>query len=237
MVILPAVDLIEGQAVRLFQGDYGQKTVYENDPVSVALRFADAGARFIHIVDLDGAKTGKTENFDVIRRMIRASFLKAEVGGGIRSFETVDRYLEAGAERIVLGTKAVTDPDFLQKALETYGDRIAVGADLRDGKVSIRGWTEDSGESGEEFCKRMSSAGLKTLICTDISRDGAMQGTNHQLYRQLMKVCSCDLIASGGVSSVDEVVRLKNEGLAGAILGKALYTGAIDLKQAIEVCT
>ena len=236
MVILPAVDLIEGQAVRLYQGDYSRKTVYENDPVSVAQRFAEAGARFIHIVDLDGAKTGKTENHDVIRRMIRSSGLNAEVGGGIRSFEAVDRYLDAGAERIVLGTKAVTDPDFLQKALEMYGDRIAVGADLRDGNVAIRGWTEDSGESGEEFCKRMSAAGLKTLICTDISRDGAMQGTNHQLYRQLMKVCACDLIASGGVSSVEEVVRLKNEGLAGAILGKALYTGAIDLKQAIEVC-
>ena len=236
MVILPAVDLIEGQAVRLYQGDYSQKTVFENDPVSVAKRFAEAGAHYIHIVDLDGARTGQTENYDVIRRMIRSSGLKAEVGGGIRSFESVDRYLDAGAERIVLGTKAVTDPGFLQEALELYGDRIAVGADLRDGNVAIRGWMEDSGESGEEFCKRMSAAGLKTLICTDISRDGAMRGTNHQLYRQLMKVCACDLIASGGVSSLEEVIRLKNEGLAGAILGKALYTGAIDLKQAIEVC-
>ena len=236
MVILPAVDLIGGQAVRLYQGDYSQMTVFENDPVSVAGRFADAGARFIHIVDLDGARTGRSENFDVIRKMILSSGLKAEVGGGIRSFETMDRLLDAGAERVVLGTKAVTDPDFLQKALEKYGDRIAVGADLRDGKVAIRGWTEDSGESGEDFCRRMSETGLRTLICTDISRDGAMQGTNHQLYRRLLKVCKCDLIASGGVSSVDEVVSLKNEGLAGAILGKALYTGAIDLKQAIEVC-
>ncbi len=236
MVILPAVDLISGQAVRLYQGDYSKKTIFESDPVTAAKRFADAGARFIHIVDLDGAKTGKTENFDVIRKMVRETELKAEVGGGIRTFETVDRYLDAGVERIVLGTKAVTDPDFLQEALERYGSRIAVGADLRDGKVAVRGWLEDSGESGEDFCVRMAETGLKTLICTDISRDGAMRGTNHQLYRRLLKVCKCDLIASGGVSSVEEAVLLKNEGLSGAILGKALYTGAIDLKRVIEVC-
>ena len=236
MIILPAVDLIEGQAVRLFQGDYGQKTVYDRDPASVAMRFAAAGAEYIHIVDLDGAREGRPVNDRVIREMIAASGLKAEVGGGIRGFEAVDRLLDAGAERVILGTKAATDPDFAGEAIAKYGDRVAVGADLRDGFVAVKGWTENSGETGEDFCRRMDGLGLKTLICTDISRDGAMKGTNHALYRKLMAVCKCDLIASGGVSSVEEVVRLRDEGLSGVILGKALYTGAIDLKQAIEVC-
>ncbi len=237
MIILPAVDLIGGQAVRLYQGDYDKKTVYDTDPADAALRFVDAGAGYIHIVDLDGARDGSTANFEVIRRMIRLSSLKAEVGGGIRSFDAADRYLDAGAERVILGTKAVTDPEFLRLALERYGDRIAVGADLKDGRVAVKGWLETGNETGEDFCRLMDRLGLKTLICTDISRDGAMRGTNHSLYRRLMKVCGCDLIASGGVSSVEEVRLLKEEGLKGVILGKALYTGAIDLKKAIEVCS
>ncbi len=236
MKILPAVDLIGGQAVRLFRGDYNRKTVFDSDPVGTAMRFADAGAKYIHIVDLDGAKTGETANFEVIRKMIRASSLEAEVGGGIRSFDTADRYLDAGASRIILGTKAVTDPEFLLEAVERYGERLAVGADLKDGKVAVNGWLETSGETGEDFCARMSGIGLKTLICTDISRDGAMNGTNHELYIGLLKVFKNDLIASGGVSSAEEVLTLREEGLAGVILGKALYTGAIDLKKLIEVC-
>ncbi len=236
MIILPAVDLIEGQAVRLYQGDYGQKTVYDTDPTAAAKRFADAGAEYIHIVDLDGARSGETANLDVIRKMICSSGLKAEVGGGIRSLETVERVLKAGPMRVILGTKAVTDSDFASEPIARYGDRIAVGADLRDGFVAVKGWTENSRESGVDFCRRMDLLGLKTLICTDISRDGALRGTNHDMYLELRRFCRCDLIASGGVSSVDEILRLREEGLSGVILGKALYTGAIDLKRAIEVC-
>ena len=236
MNVFPAVDLIGGQAVRLFQGDYSRKTVYDANPVDAALRFSDAGAEHIHIVDLDGAKSGKTDNFAVIRDMVRVSRLRAEVGGGVRSFDTVEKYLDAGVERVIIGTRAVTDPFFVREAIEKYGDRVAVGADIKDGFVAVKGWTEKSPETGEDFCRRMDGLGVKTLIVTDISRDGAMQGTNHDLYRRLTEVCACGIVASGGVSTLEEIRMLREEGLSGVILGKALYTGAIDLKLAIEVC-
>ncbi len=235
MNIFPAIDLYGGKAVRLFKGDYAQMTVYSDDPVSVAKTFRQNGAKFLHLVDLEGAKTGGTSNLAVIRSIVEATDLFVEVGGGIRSLETVKTYLDLGVERVILGTAAVTDPDFLQAALETYGERIAVGVDLKDGFVAIRGWTEQTAYTAEAFFEKMQALGVKTVICTDISRDGAMKGTNRALYRDLAKRCSMDLIASGGVSSLEDVRALADLGLYGAIIGKAWYVGAVDLAEAIEV--
>ena len=236
MRILPAVDLIGGKVVRLFRGSYEEKTVYPLDAVEVACEFARLGARDVHIVDLDGAKSGKSENFAVIEKMIAESGLCAEVGGGIRNLETLEKYLHAGATRVILGTAAVTDPAFLQTALASHGESVAVGVDLKDGAVSIKGWTEDSGRDGLSFCRDMAQKGVRTLICTDISRDGAMRGTNVELYRRLKETLpqSVRLVASGGVSSLDDVRALASLDLYGAIIGKAYYTGDIDLKKAIE---
>ena len=233
MIILPAVDIIEGAAVRLFQGDYAKKKVYDPSPVNVARQFQDCGAKYIHIVDLDGALHGSTSNFDVIRDMISATNLRAEVGGGIRSLETIKRYFDAGVERVILGTAAVNDPDLLSDALRLYGDRVAVGVDIRDGYVAIKGWKELSKDTPIDFCRRMETAGVRTIICTDVSKDGALSGTNHALYAEIRQQCGCDLVASGGISSLQELRQLKEAGLAGAILGKAIYDGRIDLRQAI----
>ncbi len=235
MNIFPAIDLFQGNAVRLYKGDYAQMTVYSDDPVSVALQFRRAGARHLHLVDLEGAKTGFPENRDVIRRIVEAFQGFVEVGGGIRNLETVKAYLSAGVNRVILGTAAVTDPVFLRQALDLYGEKIAVGVDLKDGYVAIKGWTETSSQSAEDFFSKMQALGVSTVICTDISRDGAMQGTNRELYRQLGRKFSIDIVASGGVSSLEDVQALAAMGLYGAIIGKAWYIGAIDLKQAIEV--
>ena len=234
MYIYPAIDLYGGKAVRLFKGDYAQMTVYSDDPVSVAKDFAAAGAKSIHLVDLEGAKTGKPENLTAIRRILDETDLFAEVGGGIRSLETVERYLSIGVGRVILGTAAVTDPAFLEAALAKYGEKIAVGVDLKDGFVAIKGWTEKSALTAAGFFSQMERLGVKTVICTDISRDGAMQGTNRGLYRELSQAYHLELIASGGVSSLEDVLALKAMGLHGAIIGKAYYIGAIDLKQAVE---
>ena len=234
MEIYPAIDLYGGRAVRLYKGDYAQMTVYSDDPVSVAKDFAAAGAKSIHLVDLEGAKTGKPENLTAIRRILDETDLFAEVGGGIRSLETVERYLSIGVGRVILGTAAVTDPAFLEAALAKYGEKIAVGVDLKDGFVAIKGWTEKSALTAAGFFSQMERLGVKTVICTDISRDGAMQGTNRGLYRELSQAYHLELIASGGVSSLEDVLALKAMGLHGAIIGKAYYIGAIDLKQAVE---
>ena len=234
MEIYPAIDLYGGKAVRLYKGDYAQMTVYSDDPVSVAKDFAAAGAKSIHLVDLEGAKTGKPENLTAIRRILDETDLFAEVGGGIRSLETVERYLSIGVGRVILGTAAVTDPAFLEAALAKYGEKIAVGVDLKDGFVAIKGWTEKSALTAAGFFSQMERLGVKTVICTDISRDGAMQGTNRGLYRELSQAYHLNLIASGGVSSLEDVLALKAMGLHGAIIGKAYYIGAIDLKQAVE---
>ncbi len=234
MIILPAVDIIDGSAVRLYQGDYGKKKVYDPDPSAVACRFRDAGAKHIHIVDLDGALHGESRNFSVIRRMISASGLKAEVGGGIRTMETIKRYFDEGVERVILGTAAVNDPKLLEQAVASYGDGIAVGADIRDGVIAIKGWVELSRETPLAFAGRMEEMGVRTLICTDVSKDGALSGTNHALYAELTKACRCNLIASGGITSLDELRRLKENGLWGAICGKAIYDGKIDLREAIS---
>lgn len=237
MLIFPAIDLYAGKAVRLFKGDYAQMTVYSDDPPALAAAFQEAGATCLHLVDLEGAKSGETPNLETVRRIRAAAPLVMEIGGGVRSMAVVDSYLDAGIDRVILGTAAVTDPDFLQAALERYGDRIAVGADFRDGRVAIHGWTATTALDAHDFCRDMERRGVKTLICTDISRDGAMQGANRLLYGALSRELSIDLVASGGVSTLEDVRALRELGLCGAIIGKAYYTGAIDLRRAIEVAT
>ena len=234
MDLYPAIDLYEKKAVRLYKGDYAQMTVYSDNPVSVARDFAAAGARHIHLVDLEGAKNGSNANLEVIARIATSVDLFVEVGGGIRDMAAVERYLSAGANRVILGTAAVTDPEFLEKAVETYVEKIAVGVDLKDGNVAIRGWTERTELSAREFFTRLEKLGVKTVICTDISRDGAMKGTNRELYRELSREFSVNLIASGGVSSLEDVTALRDMGISGAIIGKAYYIGAIDLAQAVK---
>ena len=235
MLIYPAIDLFDGKAVRLYKGDYAQMTVYSDDPVSVALDFQDSGAQWIHLVDLQGAKSGNTDNLSTIRAIKKATNLRCEVGGGIRNMETVETYLNAGIDRVILGTAAVTDNTFLQEAVQRWGEKIAVGIDIKDGFVAIKGWTEKSLLTAEEFFRHVQSVGVRTCICTDISRDGAMQGANHALYHSLSQAYHMDIIASGGVSTLEDVKILARLGLYGAIIGKAYYTGAIDLKTAIEV--
>ena len=235
MVIYPAIDLFDGKAVRLFKGDYAQMTVYNENPVSVALDFKAQGATHIHLVDLEGAKSGTTPNLETVCAIKAATGLFCEIGGGVRSMEVVRRYLEAGIDRVILGTAAVTDEGFLRSAVETYGEKIAVGIDIRDGFVAIKGWTEKSQENAMEFTAKMQKLGIKTLICTDISRDGAMQGANHGLYQELSEKFDMNIIASGGVSSMEDVRRLTAMNIHGAIIGKAYYTGAVHLEEAIEV--
>lgn len=235
MLIFPAIDLYEKEAVRLYKGDYGQKTVYSSDPVSVALDFKKSGATHIHLVDLEGAKTGETPNFDVVCAIKKETGLFCEIGGGIRSMEVIDKYISAGLDRVILGTAAVTNEGFVEEAVEKYGDKIAVGIDIKDGFAAIKGWTESSGIDAFKFCERMEKIGVRTLICTDISKDGAMVGTNRELYKKLSEKFSVDIIASGGVSSLDDVKALRKLNIYGAIIGKAYYTKAIDLSKAIGV--
>ena len=235
MLIYPAIDLYEGKAVRLLRGDYDKMTVYSSEPAELAVTFRDAGAAQMHIVDLEGAKNGTTPNLDVVLKIKETGGLFCEIGGGIRNMAVVDKYLGSGIDRVILGTAAVTDEGFAEKCVEKYGDKIAVGIDVKDGYVAIKGWTEKSNYSAFDFCEKMKKIGVRTLICTDISRDGAMLGTNHSLYRELMAKFDMNIIASGGVSSIDDVKKLAAAGMYGAIIGKAYYTGAIDLKEAVEV--
>lgn len=235
MLIFPAIDLYEGEAVRLYKGDYAAKTVYSTDPVSVALDFKAAGATHAHLVDLEGAKTGGTPNFDVVSAIKRESGLFCEIGGGIRDMDVIERYVAAGLDRVILGTAAVENEDFVREAVGAYGEKIAVGIDIRDGFVATHGWTESSGVDAFTFCEKMQAIGVKTLICTDISKDGAMVGTNRELYRELSRRFSIKITASGGVSTFEDVQALRALDLYGAIIGKAYYTGAIRLSEAIEV--
>lgn len=233
MVIYPAIDLFDGKAVRLFKGDYDKMTIYSENPASVAKDFKNKGATCMHLVDLEGAKKGVPTNQDTIKEIVKAFDGFVELGGGIRSMETVRFYLNAGVNRVILGTAAVKDPVFLEQAVQEYGDKIAVGVDIKDGFVAINGWQEKSQVSAEDFFKRMTDLGVKTIICTDISRDGAMQGANIDLYKALSQNYPIDIIASGGVSSMEDIVALKEMNLHGAIVGKAYYVGAINLEQAI----
>ena len=236
MKLYPAIDLYEGKAVRLFKGQYQQMTVYNENPLEVAMDFQSAGAECIHLVDLEGAKFGTTSNLPVIRRIVEATDLFVEVGGGIRTMETIEAYLSIGVNRVILGTAAVTDRAFLEATLTKYGEKIAVGVDLKDGFVAIKGWTETSQWTADAFFGDLEQLGVSTVICTDISRDGAMQGTNRDLYKDLSQKYRIQLIASGGVSNLEDVKALNAMNLHGAIIGKAYYTGAINLKEALEVC-
>lgn len=235
MKIYPAIDLYDGKAVRLYKGDYRQMTVYSSDPLSVARDFEAAGAEHIHMVDLAGAKDGTTPNFDVVASVARNTSLRVEIGGGVRSEEVVQKYLDAGVDRVILGTAAVTNWDFFCDMARKYPGHIAAGVDVRDGYIAIKGWLETSAVTCFDFCARLLDTGVRTVICTDISRDGAMGGANRSLYGELtQRYPSLDLIASGGVSTLDDVRALRDMGMSGAIVGKAYYIGAIDLKEAIE---
>ncbi len=233
MYIFPAIDLYEGKAVRLLRGDYDKMTVYSERPWEFAADFESKGATHIHIVDLEGAKSGTTPNLHVIEKIISGSNLFVEVGGGIRSMETVEKYLSIGVDRVILGTAAVKDEEFLRAAVEKYGDKIAVGVDIKDGYVAVKGWTEKSDYTFLDFCLKMESIGVDCIICTDISKDGAMMGTNHQLYLELSEKLNLKITASGGVSSLDDVNRLAKLGIYGAIIGKAYYTGDVKIDEAV----
>lgn len=235
MNIFPAIDLYEGKAVRLLKGDYAKMTVYSENPQEIAKDFENQGAKFLHIVDLEGAKDGTTPNINTIEKIIKNCNLFTEVGGGIRSLEVIEKYINIGVDRVILGTAAVTDEPFLIEAVKKYGDKICVGADIKDGFVAIKGWVEKSEINCFDFCEKMQNIGVKTIICTDISKDGAMKGTNHELYTELSEKFSINIIASGGVSSIKDVEKLAKLDIYGAIIGKAYYLGAISLKEAIEV--
>lgn len=235
MKIFPAIDLYNGKAVRLFKGDYNNMTVYSDNPIEIAIDFKNQGANYIHIVDLEGAKTGETPNIDVIEHIVSNTKMFTEVGGGIRSMNVIKKYIDIGVDRVILGTAAVTDEEFLNEALNKYSDKIAVGVDIKDGYVAIKGWTEKSQYSFIEFMQKMQDLDVKTIICTDISKDGAMQGTNISLYKELSEKFNINIIASGGVSSIEDVKKLREMDMYGAIIGKAYYTKSISLNEAIEV--
>ena len=235
MNIFPAIDLVDGKAVRLYKGDYAQMTVYDDDPLNTARKFEAAEAHYIHMVDLEGARDGGTPNFDTVRRVVENTGLFVEIGGGIRDMEVVEKYLSAGVKRVILGTAAIADEAFARRALEQYGPAIALGADVRDGFISIKGWTEQSDMTLEAFMDKFQRMGIETVICTDISRDGAMRGTNRELYAELQKKCAMNIVASGGVSTMEDIRALAAMKLYGAIIGKAYYTGAIDLREAVRI--
>ena len=235
MKLFPAIDLYDGKAVRLYKGDYNQMTVYSENPIEIARDFENCGAKYIHLVDLEGARDGTTPNIEIVKQIANETTLFCEIGGGIRSMETVDAYLNAGVDRVILGTAAVKDPEFLETAIEKYGEKIAVGVDVKDGFVAIKGWVEKSEYSCFQFCEKMQELGVKTIICTDISKDGAMKGTNRELYKELSQKFSLQITASGGVSDIEDIKALRQLDLYGAIIGKAYYIGAIDLKEALEV--
>lgn len=233
MIIFPAIDLYEGKAVRLYKGDYAQLTVYDENPINTAKKFIAEGATHLHMVDLEGARDGNTPNFETVRQIVSATDLFVEIGGGIRDMETIDKYLSVGVGRVILGTAAVSSEGFVERAVEKYGDKIAVGADIKDGEIAVKGWVEKSGVKSDDFFEKMQKIGVKTIICTDISRDGAMRGTNIELYKALSQKYDMNIIASGGVSSLDDVIALRKMNVYGAIIGKAYYTGAIKLSEAI----
>ncbi|MBE6738982.1 MAG: 1-(5-phosphoribosyl)-5-[(5-phosphoribosylamino)methylideneamino]imidazole-4-carboxamide isomerase [Ruminococcaceae bacterium] len=234
MLIFPAIDLYGGKAVRLYKGDYNNMTVYSEHPEEVALEFKKSGATNLHLVDLEGARDGTTPNIETVKRIRNITDAFIEIGGGIRSMETVKTYIDAGVDRVILGTAAVNDRAFLLEAVKTYKEKIAVGVDIKDGFVAIKGWTEKSNFDGIEFCKEMQEIGVKTIICTDISRDGAMRGTNLELYKKLNDTLDLNIVASGGVTDMSDIENLAKIGVYGAIIGKAYYTGAINLNEAVE---
>ena len=234
MLLFPAIDLYEGKAVRLFKGDYNQMTVYSSEPLTVAEDFVSCGMRHIHLVDLEGARDGETPNLETVLKIKKSTGLFCEIGGGIRSMHVIDRYLSAGLDRVILGTAAVTDEKLLLDAVDKYGDKIAVGMDILNGNVAIKGWRENTSVKAEDFMRKLRGIGVKYVICTDISRDGAMQGTNRGLYQKLSQESDIYITASGGVNGLDDIVALNQMNLYAAIIGKAYYTGSLDLRKAQE---
>lgn len=235
MLIFPATDIYDGKVVRLYKGDYDQMTVYSDNPVEIARSFAACGAEYLHVVDLEGARDGTTPNSDVVRALVKESGMLVEIGGGIRTEDTVKTYMDMGVARVILGTAAVTDPVFLKKMVALYGERIAVGVDIKDGFVAIKGWTEKSEVTCDAFFEKLQQIGVSTVICTDISKDGALSGTNLQLYRDLSEKYSMQIVASGGISTEEDILALRSMDIYGAILGKALYTGNLNLKEAVKL--
>ena len=236
MILFPAIDILSRKAVRLYKGDYNQVTVYSDKPWEFAEDFVRRGCSAIHIVDLDGARSGETVNIETVKKISEVKGLYSEIGGGIRNMETVEKYLDAGVSRVILGTAALQNPVFLKEAVKKYGSKIAVGVDLKDGKVAVKGWLETSEKDGIEFLKDLEEIGVESVIVTDISRDGAMKGTNVELYKRIKNEVSLKVTASGGVSSLEDIKALKALDIYGAIIGKAYYTGAIKLEEALEVC-
>ena len=234
MILFPAIDLFEGKAVRLYKGRYDQMTIYSERPEEIAADFVSQGISHIHVVDLEGAKNGGTPNFETVLRIKEKSGCFCEIGGGIRSLEIIKRYLDIGVDRVILGTAAVENTKLLETAVCKYGDKIAAGVDIHDGFVAVRGWQIQSELPFMTFCRQMEGAGIRTLICTDISRDGAMRGTNPSLYRELSEELGIRITASGGIASLEDVRQLRAMNLYGAIIGKAYYTGAFSLKDALE---
>lgn len=234
MLIFPAIDMFDHKAVRLLKGDYKKMTVFSKDPVSVSKQFQDAGAQWIHLVDLQGALHGDTPHEDIVERIVTETDLNVEIGGGIRNSETVRKYIDLGVSRVILGTAALQDRSFLEHMVSLYGDAIAVGVDLRDGYVATHGWTETSSVTGMDFCRELAQIGVSTIIATDISRDGAMQGPNVALYQSLLDSFPGNITASGGVSSLEDILSLNSLDLYGAILGKAYYTGNVNLNAAVK---
>ncbi len=234
MEIIPAIDLIDGRCVRLYQGDYAQETVYADDPVQVALRWERLGARRIHIVDLDGARSGRPENLDVVERVVEAVGTPVQMGGGVRSLDSARRIIEAGVGRVMLGTVAVREPDIVRSACAELGsERVVVAVDSKDGRVAVSGWTANSEVVATELVERMVEAGVRAFLCTDISRDGTLSGPNYGLMRDLVEVAGEGVIAAGGIASVEHLRRLADVGVGGAVVGKALYTGDVDLGEAV----
>ena len=235
MILYPAIDLYDGKAVRLKRGRYDDMTVYSDDPLSLARRIRDEGATHLHMVDLQGARSGETDNLNLIEKIASESGLFIELGGGIRSLETIRGYLNAGISRVILGTAAAENEELLTEALSRFGEAVAVGADLKDGFVAVRGWEQQSAWTAEEYFRHLAVLGVTTVICTDVSRDGMLQGSNHALYETLARNFPMHLIASGGVSSLDDLTALRDLGLHGAIVGKAWYTGAVTIPDALRI--
>ena len=235
MRLYPAIDIIDGQCVRLVQGDYSQKTTFAQDPVEVALRWQKEGGELLHIVDLDGAKSGGMNNFEVISRIAAALSVPIEVGGGIRDMYAVEKMLQAGAARVILGTSALRNAEFVTSAVKAFGEKIVVGIDAKDGKVAVSGWEEISDKSALDFAKEMEACGVRTLIYTDIATDGMLKGPNLAAMSEMAAYVSIDVVASGGVSSIADLQALTKTGVEGAIIGKALYTGDIRLEEARKV--
>lgn len=235
MIIFPAIDMYEGKVVRLLKGDYNKMTVYSENVVEKAVEIEAAGAEWLHLVDLEGAKEGSTPNFDYVEEICKKTGLKVEIGGGIRSEETIEQYLSVGVDRIILGTKAATDGKFLREMADKFVDKIAVGIDVKDEKVAVKGWLEVLDKNIFDFVGELREIGIKNIIVTDIAKDGAMSGINTAFYEKLIAHTDMDITASGGVTRLDDLVELKKAGLYGAILGKAMYTGNIDLREALKV--